>query len=154
VHDRLWLEVLLGLQIFHVAFLALHDWMPLGRLNDVKAVRTENPRGKLLLGTVISTAPFAVGLAASWRHLHGPYPGWLWYLLWIAYVLLFVGELEAWWIPYLRGTSAERVERYKAMFGKTLAFLPEHHGIVPNALHVVLHIATLATLIVLGILTL
>ena len=33
------LDTLLGLQVFQVLFLALHDWIPLGRLNDVKAAR-------------------------------------------------------------------------------------------------------------------
>ena len=50
------LALLLALQIFHVAFLALHDWIPLGRLNDVRAVTKENPRGKLLIGTAITTS--------------------------------------------------------------------------------------------------
>jgi hypothetical protein len=35
------------LQCFHVLFLALHDWIPLGTLNDVKAVRAANPGRKL-----------------------------------------------------------------------------------------------------------
>jgi len=37
------------------------------------------------------------------------------------------------------------------MFGNTLTFLPEHNGIRPNALHVILHAATLALLVVLAI---
>jgi hypothetical protein len=36
------------------------------------------------------------------------------------------------------------------MFGTTHAFLPERNGIRPNTLHVILHILTLATLVVLG----
>ena len=34
---------LFAIQCFHVMFLALHDWVPLGKLNDVKAVRAANP---------------------------------------------------------------------------------------------------------------
>jgi hypothetical protein len=30
------LNALLILQIFHVLFLALHDWVPLGNLNDLR----------------------------------------------------------------------------------------------------------------------
>ena len=40
------------------------------------------------------------------------------------------------------------------MFGRTHAFLPERIGIRPNTLHVILHAATLTTLILLGALTL
>jgi hypothetical protein len=35
------------------------------------------------------------------------------------------------------------------MFGRTHTFLPVRHGIAPNTLHVLLHLATLATLILL-----
>lgn len=35
------------------------------------------------------------------------------------------------------------------MFGTTHAFLPAHNGIRPYTLHVVLHAATLATIVVL-----
>ena len=38
---------LFALQCFHVLFLALHDWIPLGSLNDVKAVRTCEPNSQI-----------------------------------------------------------------------------------------------------------
>jgi excisionase family DNA binding protein len=44
--------------------------------------------------------------------------------LWISYGLLFIGELTAWWIPYLFHSQPERAARYQAMFGATHAFLP------------------------------
>jgi hypothetical protein len=68
---------LFALQCFHVLFLALHDWIPLGSLNDVKAVRMANPIHKLVGGTLISLTPFAIGLYASAIHLGGAYPSWL-----------------------------------------------------------------------------
>lgn len=145
--------VLFALQCFHVLFLALHDWIPLGRLNDVKAVRAANPVSKLVVGTMISLVPFAVGLVASAIHFGKVYPSWLFWWLWISYSLLFVGELEAWWVPYLFRTEATRAARYQVMFGATHAFLPERHGIRPNTLHVMLHLATVTTLVVLGALT-
>jgi hypothetical protein len=148
------IAVLMILQLFHVLFLALHDWIPLRNLNDVESVRKANPGGKLLLGTLISTIPFAFGLAASILYLGRSYPGWLRTWLWVSYTLLFVGELTAWWIPYLFGEAPEFVDRYEVMFGRTHAFLPARHGIRPNTLHVLLHLATAATLAVLGVLTL
>jgi hypothetical protein len=39
------------------------------------------------------------------------------------------------------------------MFGKTHAFLPVRNGIRINTLHVILHVATLTTLVVLAALT-
>jgi hypothetical protein len=143
---------LLAFQFIHVLFLAFHDWIPLGTLNDVKAVRAENPAHKLFLGTLISLIPFAIGFTASCIYLGRTYPGWLRWWLWVSYALLFLGEVEAWWIPYFFGAKPERVARYEAMFGRTHAFLPARNGIRPNTLHVMLHTATVATLIVLGVL--
>ena len=74
-------------------------------------------------------------------------------VLWISYGLLFVGELTAWWIPYLFHAEPERAVRYQLMFGATHTFLPQRNGIRVNTLHVILHLATLTTLIVLGVLT-
>ena len=144
---------LFGLQCFHVLFLGLHDWIPLGSLNDVKAVRAANPSGKLLLGALISLAPFAFGLAASAYYLGRSYPHWLLWYLDVSYALLFLGELQAWWIPYFLRPDPARAARYQAMFGNTHAFLPARNGIRPNTLHVILHLATLTTVVVLGALT-
>ena len=143
---------LFGLQCFHVLFLGLHDWIPLGRLNDVKAVRAENPAHKLLFGTLVSLAPFALGLAASAYYLGRSYPHWLIWYLGISYALLFLGELQAWWIPYFIRPDSERALRYQAMFGNTHAFLPARNGITPNTLHVALHVMTVATLVALVVL--
>ena len=140
------ITALLVLQTFHVLFLGLHDWIPLGKLNDVEAVRAANSISKLLLGTLISTVPFAFGWAASVHYFGRTYPGWLWIWLWASYALLLFGELQAWWVPYLLRPESQRAARYDAMFGRTHAFLPAHNGIRPNTLHVILHTATLLTL--------
>ncbi len=150
---RIIIEILLALQCFHVLFLALHDWIPLGMLNDLKAVRATYPRGKRIAGTLISFIPFVIGLAASAIYFGRVYPAWLFWWLWISYGLLFFGELTAWWIPYLFHYEPKRAARYQVMFGATHAFLPERNGIRPNTLHVILHLLTVATLIVLGVLT-
>jgi hypothetical protein len=73
-------------------------------------------------------------------------------LLWwlgVSYSLLFVGELKAWWIPYLFLPEPALAARYQVMFRDTHAFLPERNGIRPNTLHVILHVATLTTLLAL-----
>lgn len=142
-------SVLLALQAFQVVFLALHDWVPLGRLNDVKAARAADPGARLFLTTLVSTVPFAFGLAASCFYLAAAWPEWLRLWLEISYAMLFVGQLRAWWVPYLVIPEPARAARYRLMFGRTHAFLPERNGIVPNTLHILLHTATLATLVLL-----
>jgi hypothetical protein len=146
-------DALLALQLFHVLFLSLHDWVPLGNLNDVKAVRAVNPGRRLLITTLISVIPYAFGVVASAIYHGRPYPTWLLGWLCVSYAVLFIGELGAWWIPYLLIPELARAARYRAMFGQTHAFLPERNGIGPNTLHVIRHAATLTTLVVLGALT-
>ena len=141
--------ILIALQTFQVLFLALHDWIPLGRLNDVHAVRHEVSTRNLLIATLIQTSFFAVGLFFSVSYYGRTYPTWLNYWLWISYAVLIIGEIEAWWIPYLVRPYPKRAARYQKMFGNTHSFLPRRNEIVPNTAHVLLHLATAATLLIL-----
>jgi hypothetical protein len=141
--------LLLGLQTFQVLYLAIHDWLPLGVLNDVAAVRSQDTRQRLITVTLIQTIPFAIGLFFTARYLHQPWPHWLHYWLWISYTVLLLGQLRAWWIPYLFIPEPDRAARYKIMFGRTHTFLPYRNGLAPNTAHILLHIATAATLITL-----
>jgi hypothetical protein len=69
--------------------------------------------------------------------------------LWISYGALLVGQIRAWWVPYLLVPEPERAARYQVMFGKTHSFLPKRNGLVPNTAHILLHLATVGTLFVL-----
>ena len=141
--------VLLALQLFQVLFLWVHDWIPLGRLNDVAAVRSLDTRRRLVAVTLIQSVPWTIGLCFSLLRFGRPYPGWLYDWLMFSYGLLFIGQIRAWWIPYLFRPEPERVARYQIMFGKTHSFLPPRNGMVPNTAHILLHLATAATSIVL-----
>jgi len=57
--------VLLALQVFQVLFLWVHDWIPLGRLNDVAAVRSQDTRGRLVTVTLIQSVLWTIGLGFS-----------------------------------------------------------------------------------------
>jgi hypothetical protein len=145
------MDLLIGLQIFHVVFLFAHDWVPLGALNDVEAQRLTDSFGKRFRITALTGLPYALLLAATWRNAGvEPLPGLLLVWLWIGYGLLFAGEVTAWWIPYTVRPDAVRAARYEQLFGRTHAFLPQRNGIRPNTLHVVLHLATLMVLICLA----
>src|SRR3984957_10839420 len=84
-----------------VLFLWVHDWIPLGRLNDVAAVRSQDTGRRLVTVTLIQSVPWTIGLCFSLLHFRRPYPGWLYDWLVISYGLLFIGQIRAWWIPYL-----------------------------------------------------
>jgi hypothetical protein len=141
--------VLLALQAFQVAFLWTHDWIPLGRLNDVAAVRRQDSLPRLIIVTLIQSVPFTIGLVFSAKFFGRPYPHWLTNWLWISYSILFIGQLRAWWLPYLLRPEPERAARFERMFGNTHSFLPQRNGLVPNTAHIALHLATAATLLIL-----
>src|ERR1700690_4309996 len=120
---------LIALQCFVALFVALHNWIPLGTLNDVKAVRTVFPTRKLFLTTLLNFTPVAIGLAGSVFYSGKAYPDWLLWFLWIFYVLACYGSLKSWWIPYLFRPDPERAARDAAMYRNTHAFLPLRSGI-------------------------
>ena len=94
---------LVGLQCFVVLFVALHNWIPLGRLNDVKGARAAFPGSKLLITTLINFTPVSIGLAASVFYFGRAYPGWLFWLLWITYGLA-EGVVDT--LPFSSGPGA------------------------------------------------
>jgi hypothetical protein len=143
----------LACQLFVVAFIALHDWIPLGKLNNLAGIRGTDTTSKLLLVTVLSTLPFAVGFAASAYYASIGFPMWLMWLLWISYGAGVYGMLRAWWIPYLLIKDPVRAARYQSRFADTHAFLPTRNGIRPDTLHMSFHAVFVVVLVLLGILT-
>ena len=141
--------ILLALQVLQVLFLWTHDWVPLGRLNDVAAVRSQDTLGRLVTVTVVQSLPWTIGLYFSVRYFGREYPDWLNSWLWISYAVLLIGQIRAWWVPYLFRPDPKRAARYRIMFGKTHAFLPVRNGLVPNTAHFMLHVCTVATLAIL-----
>lgn len=144
---------LLALQCFVVLFVALHNWIPLGTLNNIKGVRQEFPTSKLVVTTLINITPVAIGLAATVFYFGRGYPGWVFGWLWITYGLVCYGSFTSWWMPYLLRPDPQRAARYRTMYAGTHAFLPERNGIRPNTLHVLFDIVTVAILIDLAVLT-
>jgi hypothetical protein len=57
-----------------------------------------------------------VTLIQSVLYFRRPYPHWLYMWLWISCGIIFVGQLRAWWIPYLFHAEPERAARYQVMF--------------------------------------
>lgn len=87
--------------VFRSFLRALHNWIPLGTLNNVRGVRVAFPTGKLLFTTLINFTPVAVGLAATVFYFRRGHPGWVFWWLWITYGLACYGSFKAWWMPYL-----------------------------------------------------
>ena len=143
----------LACQSYVVLFIAVHDWIPLGKLNNLAGIRAADTMPKLLGVTALSALPFAIGLAGSIYYAGSRVPGWLLNLLWITYVAGEYGMLRTWWIPYLLVADPARVARYQVRFKHMHSFLPEHNGIRPDTLHVTFHAVVLVTLLLLSFLT-
>ena len=149
-----WLMIaFLGCQLFVVLFIALHDWVPLGKLSNRPAIRAADTRRRLLLVKVLSALPFAIGFAASAYYAATGFPMWLMYWLWISYIAGLYGMLRAWWVPYLLLEDPVRTARYRERFANTHSFLPTRNGIRPDTLHVCFHGILLVALILLCVLT-
>jgi hypothetical protein len=141
----------LTLQAAVVAFLLLHDWIPLGRLSNIAAIHNEDSLARRIFVTLLPALPAAIGLFYSAKYFGHAYPDWLGMLLWITYGLFFFGLLRAWWIPYLLIPDPARAARYQIIFANTHTFLPKRNGMAPDTLHTLFHVVTLATVIALFI---
>jgi hypothetical protein len=147
------LYAFIACQFFVTVFITLHDWVPLGALNNLPAIRATDSRSRLFLVTLISALPFAIGFAATAYYSRTRLPMWLGDLLWISYVAGSYGMLRAWWVPYLLVPDPARAARYQVRFSNTHAFLPTRNGIRPDTLHVCFHAVFLATVVCLCVLT-
>ncbi len=145
--------ILIALQCLAVLFVGLHNWIPLGPLSDLPAIREEFPGSKLVTTTLINFTPVAIGLTASILTFRRGFPEWLFWWLWINYGIACYGSLRAWWIPYLFRAEPERAARNEKLYGKTHAFLPKRNGTRPNTLHVYFDVLTIAIIITLAVLT-
>jgi hypothetical protein len=111
-------------------------------------VHSQDTLKRLGIVTLIQSLPFTIGLYFSIQNFGHKYPEWLNSWLWISYGVSLAGQLRARWVPYLLRPYPARGARYRTMFGSTHSFLPERHGMVPHRAHIMLHIATVATLMI------
>jgi hypothetical protein len=132
-----------------VLFLLVHDWVPLGRLNNLAAIRSQDSFGKRVFVTLLPSVPAGICLWFSVKLFGRPYPERLEITLWITYGLFLLGLPQAWWIAYLFGTDPKRAERYQMIFAGTHTFLPRRYGMAPDTLHTVFHAVVILTVVLL-----
>ena len=133
--------------IYLAAFLLVYHQLttlvPLFPWNDVKTYTMK----ELLLESGINGLLMGTGLTclvvgnSGFSH---------WYPL-VYYPFLFVGECVDWWIPYFSESFAKsrKIWDYDAHFSRTLKFISHKPGVrTPDANHTVLHLFTVATIVV------
>src|SRR5690625_2794028 len=129
-------------------YMIVQDLIPLGTLNDVKAIASLQSINETLVVTMIGVVQILLLMGGILFFIGKRYPILIRIWLIVHPSCIFLGAIMAWWVPYLFGIGAEeRMERYNAMFGNTHAFLPVMNGIVPNTLHTTFHISLFVCII-------
>ncbi|MGE3557312.1 MAG: hypothetical protein AB7M93_30845 [Candidatus Obscuribacterales bacterium] len=134
------------IQAVLILFMALHDWVRAAPLNDIDALAKEDSVMKRLIGSAINTGWVLVPFIVTLVYFPGPYPEWATGLFLAFYVGLTAGTILSWWIPYFFGSSPEHKRAFRK-FAKTHHCLPPiKDHVVPNTLHILLHLQVWACL--------
>lgn len=128
-------------------FMALHDWIKIPPFTDIEALKKHHSASGRFITSVINTSFVLFPLILTW--IYSPaMPFNIALTLTVIYGVLTVGTLCAWWIPYLFGSS----EAHKAGFAEyknTHRFLPSRgDNVIPNTLHVILHVQVWMCLVI------
>ena len=136
-HEGLWLFFMLWQTILWV-ILAIHDWLPLGRLNDVTALRKQQSLFATLCATVINlgACTWALWLTLPVGKLGVSLP----LDVVLIYLFMTVGTLLAWWKPYFFGSSAEMKQKMQPYVNTHHVLPARGDNIRPNTLHLIVHI--------------
>jgi len=129
------------LQFILLAFMLFHDWISVPPFNDVEALKKSDSDFKRLLGSVINGAAVIIPLILTLTYYHHPiFPHHVMWTIFYFYLFLTIGTILSWWTPYLFKSSEKHKQQF-AKFKNTHHFLPARgNNVIPNTLHVILHV--------------
>lgn len=135
------------IQAVLLCFMLFHDWIPVPPLNDIEALKKEGSNFYRMLGSLINGTLVFIPLLLTL--IYGRATG-IPLIPNIAiggfYLLLTVGTILSWWVPYFFGSSTKHKKAFQK-FKNTHHFLPPRGDhVVPNTLHVLLHLQVWAAL--------
>lgn len=130
-----------ALQIVLLLFMVLHDWISVPPLNDIAALKSKDSTLYRLMGSVINGTLVLIPLLLTLFYYSKPTaPFYIGMTVMTFYLMLTIGTILSWWVPYLFGSS-EKLKKQFNKFKNTHHFLPHiKDHIVPNTLHVILHL--------------
>lgn len=141
------LTLFIVLQCLLLIFMVFHDWIPVPPFNDLKTLKAHDSDFYRLLGSVVNGVLVLIPLTLTVTYFTEPPAFWASFVVVVFYLLLTVGTILSWWVPYFGGSSQTHKEHLDK-FKNTHHFLPPRGDhIVPNTLHVVLHVQVWACLI-------
>lgn len=137
------------LQFVLLLFMIFHDWLPVPPFNDVATIKINDSNFYRCLGSVINGITVLVPLIITLIYYHEPYlPLSASITLVSFYFILTIGTILSWWTPYFFGSS-QKHKQALIKFKNTHHFLPTRgDNVIPNTLHVVLHLQVWICLII------
>lgn len=137
------------LQFILLLFMLFHDWISVPPFNNIPALKLVDSNFHRLLGSIINGAGVLIPLLLTIPYYnHSGIPPSTASTIFIFYLILTIGTILSWWVPYFFGSS----QKHKKLFSKfkdTHHFLPARgDNVIPNTLHVVLHLQVWACLLI------
>jgi len=134
------ITIFIILQVLLLVVMALHDWVHLPPLTDIRALEKQNSRrGRIINSTIFFLLVF-IPLALT--VIYQPYfPRSVHIALCNFYGWMSLGAIISWWIPYFFGGYSKSYKAHFAEYKNTHHFLATRGtNIVPNTLHVLMHL--------------
>lgn len=133
------------LQCILLFFMLFHDWIPAAPFNDIPTLKLSDSNFYRLLGSAINGTTVLIPLVLTLLYReHLPFS--INCTIAAFYLLIMLGTILSWWVPYFLGSSPKHKEQF-SKFKDTHHFLPARgDNVVPNTLHVVLHLQVWACL--------
>lgn len=135
------------LQSVLLLFMVFHDWISIPPLNDIKTLKSSDSFFYRILGSTINGTTVLIPLVITLLFYHQPSFSFNAAItVFSFYLLLTVGLILSWWIPYLCGSSQKHKQQF-SKFKNTHHFLPARgDNVIPNTLHIMLHFQILSCL--------
>lgn len=134
------LDLFILIQLSLALIMALHDWVDLPPLTNLKALQEKHSVLERTVTSIINTLLVLIPAALCFHYRFKAMPFGARALIFTIYSLLTIGTIAAWWIPYLFGSSEKHKQGFSE-YENTHHFLPAMgNNIIPNTLHVILHL--------------
>jgi hypothetical protein len=139
------------LQIILLFFMVGHDWIHVPPLTNIRELEKHSTKKGRVINSILFFLLIFVPLFLtcyfnpSYSHYfntdYSAYPRWVLVFLVAVYGVLFLGTLFSWWVPYIFGNYSHEHAQGFGEYKNTHHFLPARgDNIVPNTLHVLLHV--------------
>jgi hypothetical protein len=128
--------------------MAVHDLVHIPGLTHGRQVMAAVGPVKVFIGTAVNSILAGIPAVFAIVYWHKPKPDYLLngWLIYCAFVC--IGMIQAWWLPYFRGTDDKTKNLYAKMYAGTWQILPPHgDNPRPNVLHLVFHTLFLITFV-------